>query len=125
MRYLKNPEIYRELPNCLIDQYYIDVENNELIRASESESYVYYHRGKEGYFLPNIFDIIGDFYLVHPFENEFERDEFSGLFINFDKSIKKVDKMYNVLFNQLFKLRLITIDNNTFIKTELWTKMNK
>jgi hypothetical protein len=116
---------YNELPEYLVHQYYLDIKNEQIIRIIPTNRYTFYFRGNNGYFLPEITDFLGEFYLIHPFENEFERDEFSGLIIYSAESQRKVNKMYNILFNQLFKLRLITIDYNAFIKTELWTKMNE
>jgi hypothetical protein len=117
-------DAYKEVPYYLAYQYYIDVENVEVIGVGSSESYTFYFRGYAGYFLSEINDFMGEFYLIHPFENEFERDEFTGSFIYSSLSLRNVNKMYNMLFNQLFKLRLIAIQNDVFIKTQLWKLMN-
>jgi hypothetical protein len=77
-----------------------------------------------GYDIKTIFDEDGLFFLVHPFENEIKRNEYSGEIINFNKNVIKT---YENQFNQLFKLRLLVLskENNTFIKTSLFTKLQE
>jgi len=123
--YIAKKFIYNNIINLPLeirDQYYLNILNKEYINLNNDTPYCY--RGYTGYFLSEIRDVNGEFYLIHPFESEFERDILTGLFINPEKNKKYIMKTYDTLFNQLFKLRLITIENNTFIKTGLWKLMN-
>jgi len=77
-----------------------------------------------GYDIQTIFDDDGNFFLIHPFENQIKRNEYTGEIINLDKNVIKT---YENQFNQLFKLRFIVVskENNTYIKTALFSKLQE
>jgi hypothetical protein len=116
-----NEDTINNFPPSIRYQYYIDQVNKINIGVRYIPKFCY--RANTGYFLPNIKDYDGEFYLIHPFETLYERNELTGEFIDIDK--KKLERSYDKLFNQLFKLRLIAIENNNFIKTELCGLLNK
>jgi len=78
---------------------------------------VYSYKYKSGYDYENIIDFTGDFYIIHPLENNYTRDKLTGKFINFDK---KIIKRFEKYFGDLFKLRLVTINNNNVIQTKIY-----
>jgi len=116
-----NQDIINNFPPSIRYQYYVDPVNRINIGITRILNYCY--RAYTGYFLPNIKDYDGEFYLIHPFETLYERNQLTGEFIDIDK--KKLERLFDKLFNQLFKLRLIAIENTNFIKTELWNLLNK
>jgi hypothetical protein len=118
-----NQEIINNFSPSIRYQYYIDPVNKENINIRVRYFPKFCYRANTGYFLPDIKDYDGEFYLIHPFETLYERNELTGEFIDLDK--KKLERSFDKLFNQLFKLRLIAIENNNFIKTELWNLLNK
>jgi len=78
---------------------------------------VYSFKYKSGYDYANIVDFTGDFYIIHPLENRYKRDKLTGKFINPDK---KTIKIFQQFFSDLFKLRLIVINDNNIIKTQIY-----
>ena len=84
------------------------------------------HKYETGYDIDTIYDFKGTFYLIHPFEHGIQlgnynikliRNEFTGKFNRFPSKIKKE---FIKQFDELFKLRLITIERNLFTKTQLF-----
>jgi len=97
------------------------VKNNRYTMYNKKYCYRY---KLGGYDIKTIYDDNGQFFLIHPFENEIIRNEYTGKIINLNKNIIKT---YENQFNQLFKLRLIVVskENNTFIKTTLFSKLQE
>jgi hypothetical protein len=82
--------------------------------------YIYSPKYLSGYDYNSIVDYTGNFYIIHPLENMFIRDKWSGQFINMSKKIN----IFTKFFKHLFMLRLISIEensNNNFIKTKIYT----
>ena len=112
-------QFYNDYIDKTIDEVY---EGNPLLRNIITPfDDIVFERYQSGYDLSTIYDFGGKFYLIHPLEEYVKRDEYSGEIIDFTK--KNKDK-YIEQFNELFKLRLIVINNKSnFIKTNLFTEL--
>jgi len=62
-------------------------------------------------------DPTGDFYIIHPLENFFNRNKLTGKFEN--PNLKNLT-YFRKFINNLFKLRLIVIEDQTLIKTKIY-----
>jgi len=84
-----------------------------------------------GYDINTIIDVMGTFYLIHPFElginvgnNKYEviRNKFTE---NFKKPLDiKIVEYFEEEFNELFKLRLITIEKDILSYKKIFSKTN-
>ena len=92
---------------------------NNMINAMDN---VFSYKYKTGYHYQNILDDTGEFYIIHPLENRYNRDPLTGRFINPPEKTNKIFKQY---FSNLFKLRLIIINDRVLIKTKVYNILDE
>ena len=114
---------YRNNPT--IPDFYSDVfKGNTFLRNNilDPINNVYSYKYKSGYDYSSIIDDTGEFYIIHPLENKYTRDKLTGKFINPDE---KTIKLFLQFFSDLFKLRLIIVDDTSLIKTKLYNILDE
>ena len=80
----------------------------------------------DGNLFENLLDINGNFYLIHPFENDIKRNVINKIIsINNQKNNKIDDIYYKHILNPLKNRNLIVNINNEYVKTELSSKILK
>ena len=118
---------YEKLELNILEQYQYKIDNiftdifygNPYLRNNLQTIFetVFSYKFKTGYDYPTIIDKEGLFYIIHPLENMFKRDQLTGKFL--DSDYKKI-RYFEKYINNLFKLRLLVIDNKTLIKTKIF-----
>ena len=113
--------------NPTIPDFYSDVfKGNSYLRNNIldplNSNNVYSYKFKSGYDYLNIVDPTGEFYMIHPLENKYNRDKLTGKFVNPDE---KTIKLFLQFFSDLFKLRLIISDDTRLIKTKLYNILDE
>lgn len=102
-----------------IEEYFYNFnEYNPNIENGKSQSLPYYlNRYPSGYTMENLFDMKGNFYIVHPFENIIIRN-IMGNIIKVNNKITKVidDKLFTPLINNMkIKMLYLNVNPNSVI----------
>ena len=102
-----------------IVEFFSDIfRGNQYLRNNIGSSDSFYsYKYKSGYEYDQILDKNGEFYIIHPLENKYTRDNLTGKFKSDNKNIIKVFEQF---FGNLFKLRLCVIFDTGIVKTKIY-----